>query len=64
MKYFKIVNISSDGSIYFSSTTTVETKNFITFQLQDDKNFSFYQKTKKLSMNSKHLSVYKKKYFK
>ena len=63
MKLLKNVIIASDGSINFLNRT-VKTYNLVSFQLQDDKNYSFYQKTKKTNIDSKHLQIYKKKYLK
>jgi hypothetical protein len=45
MKSLKNVIIASDGSVNFLNRT-VKTYNLVSFQLQDDKNYSFYQKTK------------------
>ena len=63
MKSLKNMIIASDGSVNFLNRT-VKTYHLVSFQLQDDKNYSFYQKTKKNNIDSKHLQTYKKKYLK
>ena len=63
MKCLKNVIIYSDGSINFTKNI-IKKSNFFTFQLNDDKNCNFYQKTKKSDITSKHLLSYKKKYLK
>lgn len=63
MKSLKNIIIASDGSVNFLNKT-VKTYNYLNFQLQDDKNCRFYQKTKKFNIDSKHLQTYKKKYLK
>lgn len=65
MKIFKIVNISSDGSLYFSYSPETSLNNkFVHFQKQDDKNFAFNQKKRKKTLDSKYSFYYKKKYLK
>lgn len=65
MKIFKYITISSDGSLRFSRNTEASLNNkFISFQKQDDKNFSLNQKERKKTIESKHSSYYKKKYLK
>ena len=63
MKVLKNIIIASDGSLNFLNKT-VKISNYLSFQLQDDKNCSFYQKIKKFNLDSKHLQTYKKKYLK
>ena len=63
MKFFKNLTISSDGSIYFTNNI-IKKNNWFSIQLNDNKNFNFYQKIKKSNINSKHLISYKKKYLK
>ena len=63
MKVFKNINISSDGSLYFSYSVEATLDNrLISFQKQDDKNFSLNQKKRKKTVESKYSSYYKKKY--
>jgi hypothetical protein len=65
MKVFKIVNIFSDGSVQFSSSIEAAlTNKLVSFQKQDDKNFTLNQKKRKKSVESKYSSLYKKKYLK
>lgn len=65
MKAFKTVIISSDGSLYFSSSIEVFlTNKLINFQKQDDKNFVLNRKKFNKNVEFKHLSYYKKKYLK
>lgn len=65
MKAFKNINISSDGSFYFSYNLEVSLNNkFVNFQKQDDKNFALNQKKRKKIVESKYSSYYKKKYLK
>lgn len=65
MKIFKTIVISSDGSFYFSSNIVASlTNKLISFQKQDDKNFSLNQKKHKKNIESKYSSYYKKKYLK
>jgi hypothetical protein len=65
MKIFKSVNISSDGSLYFCHNIEISLNNkLISFQKQDDKNFSLNAKKSKRIIESKHSSYYKKKYLK
>lgn len=48
MKIFKSINVSSDGSIYFSySVETALDNKIVNFQKQDDKSFSLNQKKQK-----------------
>ena len=63
MKRLKNIIINSDGSINFINHT-IKKSNFLTFQLNDDKNCNFYQKIKKSDIDSKHSISYKKKYLK
>jgi hypothetical protein len=63
MKRLKNIIVNSDGSINFIHHT-IKKNNFITFQLNDDKNCNFYQKIKKSDIDSKHSMSYKKKYLK
>jgi hypothetical protein len=63
MKYLQNIIISSDGSSFFLEKT-FKNSTFVTFHLHDDKNFNFYQKFKTFNNDSKHLQIYKKKYFK
>ena len=62
MKSFRNINIGSNGSLNFYNKL-IKTKTFFSFQLYDDKSFSFNKKQKKISIDSKHLLNYKKKYF-
>ena len=65
MKSFKSINISSDGSFYFSYKMETSLNNkFIIFQKQDDKNFVLNQKNQRKTIESKYSSRYKKKYLK
>ncbi len=65
MKNFKTIIISSDGSSYFlSNAEIVSTNKFVSFQKQDDKNFSLNQKKHTKSIEFKYSSYYKKKYLK
>lgn len=65
MKIFKTINVSSDGSFYFSYNIEVALNNkFVHFQKQDDKNFAFNQKKRKKVIDSKYSSYSKKKYLK
>ena len=63
MKYLKNFIISSDGSLNFSSNITKNNKKVI-FYMHDDKNCRFYIKVKKTTIDSKHLTSYRKKYLK
>lgn len=63
MKRVKNIIINSDGSMNFINHT-IKKNNFLTFQLNDDKNCNFYQKIKKSDIDSKHSMSYKKKYLK
>ena len=63
MKILKNLKIASDGSVNFAEKP-IKASGLISFQLQDDKNCSVYQKIKKTSMDLKHLQLYKKKYLK
>jgi hypothetical protein len=65
MKTFKIINISSNGSVYFyhNAEASLSSK-LIHIQKQDDKNFSLNQKKIKSNVDSKHSTYYKKKYLK
>jgi len=63
MKTFKIINISSNGSIFFHYGLETSLNNsLICIKKQDDKNFSMNQKQVVLNLDSKHLSHHKKKY--
>lgn len=64
MKLFKKINISSDGSFYFSYKTEVSSvkPKSVFFQKQDDKNFSLYKKKSMNFIDSKYSLTYKKKY--
>jgi len=65
MKFFKSINISSDGSLYFSYKMETSLNNkFVIFQKQDDKNFVLNQKNQRKTVESKYSSRYKKKYLK
>lgn len=65
MKFFKNINISSNGSFYFCYNAEISSINkLVVFQKQDDKNFNFNQKKVKNNVESKHSSYYKKKYLK
>lgn len=65
MKIFKNINVSSDGSFYFSYDLEASLSGkFVNFQKQDDKNFAFNQKKQKKLIESKYSSYYKKKYLK
>jgi len=65
MKIFKVIIISSDGSLYFSSTTEAAlTNKLIRFQKQDDKNCVLNEKKQKKTIESKYSFYYKKKYLK
>lgn len=65
MKSFKNINIASNGSLYFCYKTELAgTSQWVTFQKQDEKNFSFNQKKVKNNIDSKQSSYYKKKYLK
>jgi hypothetical protein len=65
MKVFKTIIISSDGSSYFSSNAEViSTNKLVSFQRQDDKNFTLNQKKHKKNIDFKYSSHYKKKYLK
>lgn len=65
MKVFKIIKIFSDGSMQFLPTIeTALTNKLISFQKQDDKNFILNQKKNQKIVESRHSSVYKKKYLK
>ena len=63
MKVFKIINVSSDGSYYFSDLGETSLINkLVVFQKHDDKNFSFNKKKSQSIIDSKQSSYYKKKY--
>jgi len=65
MKFFKSINISSDGSFYFSYKMETSLNNkFVSFQKQDDKNFVLNQKNQRKTIESKYSSRYKKRYLK
>ena len=65
MKVFKIINVSSDGSYFFSvAGETLLTNKLVIFQKQDDKSFSFNQKKRQSTIDSKQFFYYKKKYLK
>ena len=66
MKFSKIINIASDGSIYFSSQPiNVNSKISIgVFKNEDEKSFFFNKKTMIRKFDTKQFSYYKKMYFK
>lgn len=65
MKIFKSINVSSNGSFYFSYNLETPLNNkFVVFQKQDDKNFVLNQKKHKKTIESKYSSYSKKKYLK
>lgn len=65
MKFFKTLEILSDGSCIFSYKSTIATKNrLITLLKNDNKNFYLNQKKIKSSIDSANSSLYKKRYFK
>ena len=65
MKTFKSINVSSNGSIYYShSSETLLNNKLVIFQKQDVSNFVLNQKKSKKNIESKHSSYYKKKYLK
>jgi len=65
MKFFKNINIASNGSLYFRYNAELMCPdNFINFQKQDEKNFNFNQKKAKSNIDSKQSSYYKKRYLK
>ena len=65
MKILKIITVSSDGSLFFSSSSEATlTNKLVIFQKQDDKNFNLNQKKGQVSIDSRKSSYYKKKYLK
>jgi hypothetical protein len=60
---FKNINISSNGSIFFSYNTFNNIK-ILNFLEKDDKNFSYNAKNKNLKSTLKSFFNYKNKYLK
>ena len=63
MKFFKKINVSSDGSLYFNNKSEILNKNsFVLFKKNDDKNFGLYQKKLNKVTSSKQSLIYKSKF--
>lgn len=61
-KFFKKINILSDGSLSFSYELTTNLNELITYNLDDEKNFFLNKKKKTRRFDSKQSLFYKKKY--
>jgi len=63
MKTYKIINISSNGSLYICYCTEASlNNNLINIQKYDDKNFNLNKKKSSQFLESQQSSYYKKKY--
>jgi len=64
MKFAQKMFILSNGSLYFCYELITNNNEFVTINLDDEKNFFLNKKKKVRQFDSKHSLKYKKKYFK